>query len=256
MTTQNQQTMPQTQKGCWIIPKNLPISHSAQDMGALIGLRRIFKGLRTIAYCERDAFACANLVSKIEKGYMDAAPIWSNLEDFPYEDFLGIVDIMSGGIPCQPFSIAGKKEAERSEKFLYPSFSRGIGICRPKIVIIENVEGLRSVRFDHTLSKQYIDQYRTDSILLHILRDLENLGYACHFRFETASRVGFPHSRRRIFIGAIRNDISPEQIQEFFVGTEQLTIEKSPNYKTTTQHAWENPRLVDILPTKKPRPIP
>ena len=64
------------------------------------GLRRAIKGLRTIAYCEIEAFVCANVVAKMEQGLMDCAPIWTNLKTFPWECFRDKVGILSGGFPC------------------------------------------------------------------------------------------------------------------------------------------------------------
>jgi site-specific DNA-cytosine methylase len=56
--------------------------------------------MRTVAYCEIEAFAIANLVSKMEAGLLDAAPVWSNLKTFDFGKFRGLVDIISGGYPC------------------------------------------------------------------------------------------------------------------------------------------------------------
>ena len=77
--------------------------------GIDLGLRRVLPGLRTIAYAEIEAFACEVLLARMEGGQLDAAPIWSDLKTFPWSSFHGMVDILSGGYPCQPFSAAGKR---------------------------------------------------------------------------------------------------------------------------------------------------
>ena len=87
-------------------PVNL-VEFCAGYCGIGLGLRSVVQNLRTIAYVEREAYAAANLAAKIEAGRLDAAPIWSDLLDFPYAKFRGLVDIASAGIPCQPHSHAG-----------------------------------------------------------------------------------------------------------------------------------------------------
>ena len=70
--------------------------------GIELGIKRVIPALRTVALCEIEAFAVANLVSKMEAGLMDAAPIWTDLKTFPWEEFRDRVDILTGGYPCQP----------------------------------------------------------------------------------------------------------------------------------------------------------
>ena len=65
------------------------ISLCAGYAGIDLGLSRAIAGLHTIAFSEIEAFACANLVSKMEAGLLDAAPIWSDLKTFPFSDFHG-----------------------------------------------------------------------------------------------------------------------------------------------------------------------
>ena len=82
------------------------------DLGLSIALGREYE---CILYCEREAYAAANLVAKMEAGLLDKAPIWSDLNDLPAGeiiDSLGIDPsevILHGGIPCQPHSCAGKR---------------------------------------------------------------------------------------------------------------------------------------------------
>ena len=157
--------------------------------GIGIGLERVLPNLRAIAYVEIEAFAIANLVSKMESEQLDAAPVYTDVKTFPYKEFCGRVDILSGGFPCQPFSNAGVKKGVEDPRHLYPYISRGIEECKPRIVFLENVEGI--------ISSKTADG---ESVLHYVLKDLERLGYQATAGVFSASEVGFPHQRKRVFI--------------------------------------------------------
>lgn len=164
--------------------------------GIDLGLKRVVDNVRTIAYVEIEAFQCANLVSKMEKGWLDAAPIWTDLKTFPWSSFYGKVDILSGGFPCQPFSSAGRRDGDEDPRHLWPYIKRGIQQCRPSVVFLENVEGIISSKLQ---SDQWSDPKGT-SVLLHVLRELERLGYQATAGIFSAAEVGAPHQRKRVFI--------------------------------------------------------
>jgi len=156
--------------------------------------------LRTIAFSEIEAFACANLVSKMEAGLLDAAPIWTNLKTFPWEEFRGVVDILSGGYPCQPFSAAGKRLGTEDPRHLWPFISDGIAAMRPRICFFENVEGHISLG------------------LREVISDLESLGYETAWGIFSAAEVGAPHQRKRVFI--LAHNFS-ERVEEL---TRKITV--------------------------------
>lgn len=153
------------------------------------GLRRVLPDLRDIAYVEIEAFAIANLVAKMEEGKMDPAPIYSDLKTFPYRKFRGLVDILSGGFPCQPFSNAGLRKGVEDPRHLFPYICEGIRQCRPRFVFLENVEGI--------ISSKTADG---ESVLKHVLGELESLGYSATAGVFSAAEVGAPHQRKRVFI--------------------------------------------------------
>ena len=68
---------------------------------------------------EREIFPVENLVTKMEEGLLDSAPIFTDVKTFPYGKFLGKVSILSGGFPCQPFSGAGRKKSTSVTPLVY-----------------------------------------------------------------------------------------------------------------------------------------
>ena len=157
--------------------------------GIGIGLRRVLPNLREIAYVEREGFPIANLVAKMEAGELDAAPVFTDVKTFPYGKFRGFVDILSGGFPCQPFSAAGKRQATEDPRHLFPYIADGIRECQPRIVFLENVQGILSCTTGDG-----------EPVLKYVLRTLEEMGYRATAGIFSASEVGAPHQRKRVFI--------------------------------------------------------
>jgi DNA (cytosine-5)-methyltransferase 1 len=162
-----------------------PVTHvslCAGYGGIDLGLHRAIPNLRTIAVSEIEAFACANLVAKMEAGLLDPAPIWTDLKTFPWAEFRDRVDILSGGYPCQPFSAAGKRLGAEDPRHLWPFISAGIAAMRPGACFFENVDGHISMG------------------LPDVLQDLAGLGYRATWCVASASECGAPHQRKRIFV--------------------------------------------------------
>jgi DNA (cytosine-5)-methyltransferase 1 len=96
---------------------------------------------------------------------------------------------LSGGFPCQPFSQAGARKATEDPRHLFPYIAEGIRECQPRIVFLENVEGIISAKTTDG-----------ESVLRYVLRTLEGLGYRTEAGIFSASEVGFPHQRKRVYI--------------------------------------------------------
>lgn len=181
-----------TQKPAHITHVSLCAGYGGIDLA----LDRIFgRAVRTIAFSEIEAFAIENLVAKMEAGEIPPAPVWTDLRTFPWGDFDGI-DILSGGFPCQPFSAAGRGDADSDPRHLFPAILEGIRIARPAVVFLENVEGIISKKLKG-------DGWRDPAgtpVLLHVLRELERVGYRAEAGIFSAAEVGAPHQRKRTFI--------------------------------------------------------
>jgi DNA (cytosine-5)-methyltransferase 1 len=139
---------------------------------------------RTIAYVEIEAYAVENLVQKMERGLILAAPIYTNLVSFPAQIFRNKVDIITGGYPCQPFSQAGKRQGTDDPRHLWPYIRKHMEAIRPNRVMFENVEGHISLGLSTVIS------------------DLEEDGYDATWGIFSAREVGAHHQRKRVFIMA------------------------------------------------------
>jgi len=119
--------------------------------GIDLGLTIACRGYRTVCYVERESYAAATLVARMEDAALDKAPVWDDVASFDGRPWRGTVDILTGGYPCQPFSIAGQRKGAEDPRHLWPHFARIIGECQPEWVFLENVAnhlnlGYREVR--------------------------------------------------------------------------------------------------------------
>ena len=136
-----------------------------------------------------------------EQDYCDCLrvnrPQWNvrcmDVRQFDGRPYHGDIDLLAGGVPCPPFSIAGKQLGADDERDLFPQMLRLVDEIAPKVVMIENVRGF--------LSKQF-DTYRSS-----IIARLNHLGYNVHLQLLNASDYGVPQLRPRAIIIGVRTDI-------------------------------------------------
>ena len=123
-------------------------------------------------------------------------PMWNvqtaDMNDFDGRPYHGL-DLLAGGLPCPPFSIAGKQLGENDERNLFPAALRLIDEIRPKAVMIENVRGFLSAVFE---------DYR-----LHLKSQMNKLGYTVDWRLLNASDFGVPQLRPRVVIVALKKEL-------------------------------------------------
>lgn len=155
--------------------------------GQALGLSQA--GFEHIALVEYESDYCAVLKQN--------RPTWNvicedvkNFSGFPYRN---AIDLLAGGVPCPPFSVAGKQLGNSDERDLFPEAIRLIKEINPKAVMLENVKGFLDPKFD---------SYRSE-----ILDKICSLGYSIHIKLLNASDYGVPQLRPRIVIVAIRNDL-------------------------------------------------
>ncbi len=153
---------------------------------------------------EIDRHACATL--RLNR------PTWNvfeaDLETFDGRPFKGI-DLLAGGLPCPPFSVAGKQLGKSDERNLFPAALRLVDETRPRAVMIENVRGILDAVFE---------DYRR-----HIAATLKKMGYVTDWHLFNASDFGVPQLRPRVVFVAVRKDLS-----------ERFSWPVAPNFKAPT----------------------
>ncbi|RKX38978.1 MAG: DNA cytosine methyltransferase [Verrucomicrobia bacterium] len=154
--------------------------------GLDLGLKLADPRIRTVGYVEREAFAAATLVARMEDQALDRAPIWDDPSTLDGRGLRRKVDLVTGGYPCQPFSTAGKRLGAEDERHLWPQFARIIREVRPRLVFLENVAGHVRLGLDA------------------VLADLAELGFDAEWDVFSSAGVGAPHRRRRLFVLAWR----------------------------------------------------
>ncbi|MFN8514156.1 MAG: DNA (cytosine-5-)-methyltransferase [Chloroflexia bacterium] len=156
--------------------------------GSALGVEQA--GFRHLALVENDPAACATLRFN--------RPSWQvlqcDLRLFGGWPFVGI-DLLSGGVPCPPFSKAGLQQGVDDERDLFPEALRLVAECKPRAVLLENVPGLMEAKFAG---------YRAE-----IVARLASLGYRAEWRVLQAADFGVPQLRPRVLCVALQTAIAP-----------------------------------------------
>lgn len=157
--------------------------------GFSLGLERA--GMETVAFCEIEDYP----VSKLNKHWPDI-PVHRDIRKLDGKQYRDSVDVVCGGFPCQPFSIAGKQRGKEDDRHLWPEMLRIIKEVRPTWVIGENVAGFIRMALDD------------------VLLDLETEGYTAQPFVVPACAVGANHRRDRVWIVAYSESEQNRRIQQ------------------------------------------
>ena len=155
-----------------------------------IALAAEWAGIETVAFCEREPFC-----QRVLKKHWPDVPIFDDVCTLDRKTLEGkgvigpdgTVDIISGGFPCQPYSIAGKRKGTEDDRDLWSEMFRIIEGIKPRWVVGENVANFVNMELDRTLS------------------DLESIGYKGQSFIIPAAAVGAVHRRDRVFVVAHSN---------------------------------------------------
>ncbi len=126
----------------------------------------------------------------------------SSISTKEIEKYSGAIDIIVGGPPCQGFSLCGKRNPQDARNTLYKEFVRFVDVIKPKLVVMENVPGLLTMK-DHE-GQKVIDK---------ILHDFTALGYSVTYKVLTASDYGVAQQRNRLVIIAEQQEYFPKPTQ-------------------------------------------
>lgn len=148
-------------------------------------------GMETVAFCEQDKFC-----QKILAQHWPTLPIHSDITELNGYEYRGTIELVCGGFPCQPFSVAGKQRGAEDDRALWPEMLRVIREVAPRWVIGENVSGIIQMELDNVLS------------------DLEGEGYTCWTFVLPACAVDAPHRRDRVWIVAHTNCSGSQRREE------------------------------------------
>jgi DNA (cytosine-5)-methyltransferase 1 len=189
--------------------------------GQALGFERA--GHDHVALVEMDKNACATL----RLNRPDWQVMQEDLNNFDASRFKG-VDIVSGGLPCPPFSIAGKQLGHQDNRNLFPAMIRVVDQTRPRAVMIENVRGILDAVFR---------DYRQ-----YVAKELKKLGYQPGWKLMNASDFGVPQLRPRVVFVAVRQEYS-----EFFSWPEASLKEAKAVgdtlYDLMASNGWKGARI-------------
>ena len=192
----------------------------------------------TIAFVEREEY-CQRVLRKNFPG----VPICEDIYEAKGEDYTP-VDLLTGGFPCQPFSVAGKQRGKEDDRYLWPEMLRVIREARPSWIIGENVDGIVNMGLDE------------------VLFDLESEGYKTRTFIIPACAVDAPHRRARVWIvanprcfakGTKKNRSSSNQINSSSQRQRTETGNRSANLcqnVADTESSTERSRLCKSRPAE------
>lgn len=156
--------------------------------GQALGLEQA--GFHHVVLVEIDSDACATL--------RENRPEWNVIEgdvkSFSAIKYKGI-DLLAGGVPCPPFSVAGKQLGNEDDRDLFPEALRLVKECDPKAVMLENVRGIFAPKFESYRSK--------------IKSDLEKMGYMCEWELVQTHHYGVPQIRPRAILIGLKEEYYP-----------------------------------------------
>lgn len=151
-------------------------------------------GWENVFQCEIDPFC-----QKILKYHFTESELLTDIKTTNFTKYNGTIDIISGGFPCQPFSVAGKRKGTDDNRFLWTEMLRAIREINPAWVVAENVRGL--------ITQQ-------DGVVFErVQADLEGEGYEVQPVIIPACAVNAPHRRDRVWIIAYRSNARLESLQ-------------------------------------------
>jgi DNA-cytosine methyltransferase len=184
----------------WVVRQSSPVLYLSRPAAFMLSFGSLFSGIGGIDLgLERAGMCCKwqveidEFATRVLNKHWPEVPKWKDINDFIEQGCGENVDLICGGFPCQPVSVAGSRRGESDERWLWDSFCNVIRIWRPTYVLVENVPGL--------LSAKDVAGY-SGGLFGKVLWDLAESGFDAEWQVLPASAFGAPHIRKRIFIVA------------------------------------------------------
>lgn len=190
-----------------------------------LGLGLHAAGFRPVGVIERDMYCC-DTIRQNQSLKVEAVRSWNvlrcDVRRINFKEFDGVVQLVSGGPPCQPFSMGGKHRAHNDSRDMFPEAIRAVREARPKAFIFENVKGLTrntfrnyfqyiQLQMEHpTLARKINETWQDHFSRLerhHTSGKREDLHYRVVTRILNAANFGIPQRRERVFFVGFRDDL-------------------------------------------------
>ena len=195
-------------------------------------------GFKTVAFCEMDQY-CKLVLQKHWKG----VKIYNDVKELKGQEVIkehGTIDLITGGFPCQPFSIAGARKGTDDNRHLWPEMFRIIKELKPRWVIGENVRGIVSIQ--------------DGMVFENVCTDLEGEGYEVRAFNIPAAGVGAPHKRERIWIVANSRRTLRERSKFQRENANESKQENANQHQRSSSSSESNVADTNINGTKRNQP--
>lgn len=176
-------------------------------------------GWQNLFHCEIQEFP-----RKVLQYWFPNSESYEDITKTDFHQWQGKVDVLTGGFPCQPFSLAGRRKGADDNRYLWPQMLRAIRQIHPTYVVGENVNGIKTMmescqvtqmgRTDYLFEENYLYREESRFTLDKICADLEAEGYSVQPIVIPACAIGAPHKRDRVWIIAHRSDPRAETVQQ------------------------------------------
>ena len=176
-------------------------------------------GWTNVFHCEIQEFQ-----RKVLEYWFPNSISYEDITKTDFTEWRGRIDVLTGGFPCQPFSVAGKRKGAEDNRYLWGEMLRAIRQIQPTWIVGENVNGILSMvqpgetvkvgRADDLFEENYIYRKEQQFTIDVIYEDLEHAGYSVQPIVIPACAVGAPHRRDRVWIVAHRTDTGSESVQQ------------------------------------------
>lgn len=213
-------------------------------------------------HCEINPF-CRQVLNY----WFEKSESYEDITKTDFKKWRGEIDVLSGGFPCQPFSVAGKRKGTEDNRYLWPEFRRAIREIYPRWVIGENVAGIISMvqpgkEIDMEVSSVEHEKGDKETLLEQefvietICRDLECEGYTVQPIVIPACSVGAPHRRDRVWFIAHNNcfGLQEKRSQQPAAGDSRVCVSGAFSYSASNgQFSWCSDRTARPVYSDKNR---